>query len=197
MLNESAVNLFWGATAFTPIQHELRPDRVGKWGIDAGLGQNFQSVLTGHPVLAKGRRRTDFEGALLRLSDPPLREHVLPELGFDLSVCLGSKAPPYFIDKSLGHTVVKYEQVYQCAIRYPGCGDGIARAIPCASAVVSALSRGNSQQEHLRVRVVRRRKDSQISQFSDQFANMRCRPKRERLLQLLQIDRCPIGTVFQ
>ena len=196
MLNESAINLFGGATALTPIQHELRPDRVGKRPVDAGLSQNFQGVLAGLPVLAKGRRRTDFEAVVLRLPGPPLRQYVLSELGFDFFVCLWNKALPNFIDKCFGHTVVQNEQIYQCAIGYPGRGDSIAGAILDTSTVVSALGRGDSQHEHLWVRVVSGREDSQLCQFSDQLANVCCRPERELRVQLLQIDRRPTGSIF-
>jgi hypothetical protein len=111
MLDKSAIDFPWRSASLTPVKHELCPNRIRKSRINSRLSQYIEGVLTRDPVLAKRRRRADFEAIVLCLPIAPLRQCMLPELRFHLFCGVGYEAFPDFLNKYLGHTVVECEQI--------------------------------------------------------------------------------------
>jgi len=114
MLHKTGVHLFWWAAALAPVQDEFGPDRFGKHDVDVGLGQNIESVLTGHPVATKGRGRCDFKcvcepPVILLLGIAPARQHVLPKLGINFLSARGEKLRSDLVDKALWNAMIEHQ----------------------------------------------------------------------------------------
>ena len=77
-LNKLAIDVFWRAATFLPIQDELGPDRFDELRGHFRTGQNLFGIETGLPCIIKSCRLFYREGRMLLLLSP-VRQNMMPK----------------------------------------------------------------------------------------------------------------------